>query len=181
MHRPLLLLLLALTGCARRAAPLPDTTPEAIRVPEGCEAPLDGEWVHARDSSHRYSGVDDGTTLQLTMHRTHADGGLGLEEVDGGTPTIELERTPEGFRGAVLAQQFAGGRRCQVRYPTDVLSCADAGLTLSTVSVSLVDPETCQPEERTRPAVREVHQLVRPEALAAPTEDGGLPPDAGTP
>ncbi|MCI0573108.1 MAG: hypothetical protein L0Y66_20375 [Myxococcaceae bacterium] len=172
MPRRLLLLLLpaALSGCPR-APPEEDRGPAPVRIPEGCEAPLGGEWRHADVPSWRYSGEDDGGTLVLVVSRAGPDGGEG--QAPGAGPRIELHRTGEGFRGRVVDSSFGpGDTPCTVTFPTEVLACGDGGLTLSTTSATVVD-EQCRPAPQTTPVRREVHRLVRPGTEPQGAADAG--------
>ena len=117
------------------------------------------------ESSGRYLGTDDGGTLSLAVLRAWADG--GVEAPDAGSVAIVLQRTPEGFLGETRATGFTGsGTPCPVAFPTEVVSCTDAGLTLRAVSSTAID-EGCRPAASGPPPVRQEQQLLRG------------PPDAG--
>lgn len=184
----LLLPLAALVACPK-APPAVSQPPKAqFRIPAGCEARQDGEWVHERDTSYRYAAVDDGRTLVLTAFRVGASGTTPSSQgqADGGVAdvgeglegtsqaTITLRRTSSGFHGETTAEQFLqGGARCKVPYPTEVISCTEAGLSLSTAAFVAVDAQ-CRPATTADDAPREVHRLVRPDAISSRAA-AGLP------
>ena len=78
-----------------------------------------------------------------------------------------------------MAEQFLqGGVRCKVPYPTEVISCTEAGLSLSTAAFVAVDAQ-CRPATTADDAPREVHRLVRPSAIAARAAAGVLDLSSG--
>ncbi|MCP3144037.1 hypothetical protein [Pyxidicoccus xibeiensis] len=174
MHRvlpPLALGLsvLCLTACPAKAPPRTEEKPlppPPIRVPPGCESSQAGEYHHAQNPVFRYHGEDDGGTLSLSVTRAHADG--GTEAPDAGAASIVLQRTPGGFVGETRATGFAGsGAPCPVVFPTEVVSCTDAGLTLRSAASTSID-EGCRPAPASTTTVRLQQVLLRG------------PPDAGT-
>ncbi|HEY0880106.1 MAG TPA: hypothetical protein VGD87_01185, partial [Archangium sp.] len=78
--------------------------PPPVKVPEGCLAPLGGDWVHASDPSYRYVGEDDGGTLTLFVtHEFAADAGFSPRRFrDAGVPAA-------GDAGAADAGVADGG------------------------------------------------------------------------
>ncbi|HLT28528.1 MAG TPA: hypothetical protein VK013_00690 [Myxococcaceae bacterium] len=191
---PLMVLALALAGCPKAPTSTAEIPPRGeIRIPEGCDATFEGEWVHARDSSYRYLGEDDGMTLVLQAQRVAAPSTdeasvsgattSDAEEDDGGdessleeeltqaepahselAPVLTLTRGPQGFTGATVAQQFLpNGTACEVPFPTTITACSDGSLTLSTATYVAVDAE-CTPAPTQGESPREEHRLVRPGA-----------------
>ncbi|MCE9667413.1 hypothetical protein LY474_06255 [Myxococcus stipitatus] len=167
MHRvlPTLALglsVLSLTACPAKAPPTTETRPPPpppIRVPPGCEANQAGEYRHAENEAFRYHGEDDGGTLTLAVLRARADG--GTESPDASSASIVLERTPAGFVGQTRATGFTGsGAPCPVSFPTEVVACDDAGLTLRSVASTSID-EGCQPSRSGPPPVRLQQVLLR--------------------
>lgn len=70
---PVMVLALALAGCPKAPTSTVDVPGRGeVRIPDGCDATFEGEWVHARDSSYRYLGQDDGVTLVLEAQRVAA-------------------------------------------------------------------------------------------------------------
>lgn len=193
MHPRLVLLLplAALLACPKAPPTVPQPPRTSVRIPAGCEARQDGEWVHERDTSFRYTAVDDGRTLVLTAFRqgsggtasqpedaavpedgTQAEVGEGVEGTS--QPTITLRRTAGGFLGETTAEQFLqGGVRCKVPYPTEVIACTQEGLSLSTAAFVAVDAQ-CHPAPTADDAPREIHRLVRPSAITSRTAAGDL-------
>ena len=162
---------LAYPGCHRQATPSP--APRPLRVPNGCEADLSGEYTFKGREDWRYLASDDGRTLVLQFVRILPDGGSGAERSDGGT-WIGLERTSDGFVGATHALAWPPqGSACQVTFSTEVTACSDAGLALRAVDAITVD-ESCRPAPAAGVPLRDV-ELVRaphsPAALAG--SDGG--------
>ncbi len=200
---PLLLLVTALAGCPKAPPKVSMPPKPEVKIPTGCEANLSGEWVHTRDDSFRYTATDDGHTLTLTATRTPAtstrtgsesasgrdgdQGGTGEggearaeDEAAGVAPTITLERTAKGFRGNTVAEQYLpDGQRCEVPYPTEVIGCTEAMLTLSTATFVAVDVE-CRVAPTSDESPREQHRLER----VKPSPDdaqGGLESPAPAP
>jgi hypothetical protein len=160
-----------------------------VQVPPGCEENFTGDWAHAEDSSFRYAAIDDGGSLELEVARLFVvDAGRPLpaflrrSRLDGGSTApqapplapaelrrssdthVHLERTPQGFVGETVAQVLhPAGRTCTARYPTQVLSCTDAGLTLRTGG-SIPLGEACQSPPRAVAAPPLEHLLVRADA-----------------
>ncbi|HSP77652.1 MAG TPA: hypothetical protein VLQ93_03940 [Myxococcaceae bacterium] len=158
----------ALIACPTRTPSPPDPTTAAspVRVPPGCEANLAGEYHHAENPAFRYLGEDDGDTLSLAVARAREG-----EETprDAGTVRIILERTPEGFVGQTRATTFTpSGEPCPVHFPTEVVACDDAGLTLRSVAATALD-EDC------RPAPQEGRQVWREQRLVRGAPDAGTP------
>lgn len=160
-----------------------------MQVPLGCEENLSGDWAHAEDTSYRYTAIDDGGSLDLEVARLFAiDAGRPLPaflrraRLDGGSAApqappiataelrrsvdthVHLERTPRGFVGETVAQVLhPAGRTCTARYPTSVLACTDAGITLRTGG-SIPLGEACQSPPRAVDAPPLEHLLVRADA-----------------
>lgn len=180
MHRvlpPLALGLsvLTLTACPAKAPPRTEPAPPpapAVKVPPGCERNQAGEYHHAENPAFRYYGEDDGGTLSLAVVRAHDS-----EEVDApdsGSPSIVLQRTPAGFVGETRAIGFSGaGTPCPVVFPTEVVRCTDAGLTLRSATSTSID-EDCRTAPKGAASARMEQVLLR----GAP--DAGVTPDAGT-
>jgi hypothetical protein len=159
--------LLACPGKGQQRAEGP--APRPIRVPKGCEKSQAGDYYHAQNPAFRYRGEDDGGTLLLQVLRAQEDGGVSAEAADGGSLSIHLERTPDGFVGDTRAVGFtATGASCPVSFPTEAVACDEERLTLRAAPTASFD-EQCQPPPAgpARPRVEQV--LVR-----------GAP-DAGTP
>jgi len=176
MHRALPSLalgfsVLCLTACPTKAPPTVETRPPPappIRVPAGCESSQAGEYRHADNPAFRYHGEDDGGTLSLAVVRARADGDAGTEPPESSTASIVLERTPGGFVGETRATGFTGsGAPCPVAFPTELVACDDAGLTLRAVASTSID-EGCRPSRSGPPAVRLRQVLLRD------TPDAGL-------
>lgn len=168
-------------SCVTPPPPVPQQlpsppTPEPVRVPEGCERPLSGPWVHARDSRFHYLVIDDdgGTaTLELEVSAPDAgrprrhfgrDGGLPwLVPLDAGpvasvTRTrITVRRTPGGFVGS------ADDAGC-LSFPIRVVACAEDHLELESPAVAAVPCDGATAALR-----REV--LLRERGDAGPTRD----------
>ncbi|MFP2931224.1 hypothetical protein ACLESO_39745 [Pyxidicoccus sp. 3LG] len=168
MHRVLSPLALglsvfSLTACPAKAPPRTEDKPlppPPVRVPAGCESSQAGEYHHAENPAFRYHGEDDGGTLSLAVMRAHADGGTEAPP-DSGATTIVLQRTPNGFVGETRATGFAGsGTSCPVVFPTEVVACADAGITLRSASSTSID-EGCRPAPSGAPTVKLQQVLLR--------------------
>lgn len=188
-----LALTLLVVSCVRTTPqPPPQPPPPALDVPPGCLAPLSGPWVHAADPSYRYEGADDGGALTLLAFRelvvdagfkprrfrrdagvddagpapdAGEDDGASLDGGDAPAPTrVELVRSATGFAGQTVASVLLpSGQRCEARFPTRVLSCADGGLRIETQSSTALG-EACQPPAQPQGQLVQVHQLVRPDA-----------------
>lgn len=93
------------------------------------------------------------------------DADAGLELADAGPSNlvrIVLERTPSGFLGNTIAPlAHPTGRLCEVRFRTEVVSCDDAGLVLSTESSAPLG-DACQLPARPQPVPAVRHLLIRP-------------------
>ena len=165
----LALSVLSLTACPAKAPPRiepQNPPPPPLRVPPGCESSQTGEYHHAENPAFRYHGQDDGGTLLLSVSRALADG--GTDTPDAGAASILLQRTPHGFVGETRATGFAGsGTPCPVVFPTEVLSCADAGLTLRSVASTSID-EGCRPAPSGGPTVKLQQVLLRGAPDAGP-------------
>jgi hypothetical protein len=75
---------------------------------------------------------------------------------------VVLQRTSAGFIGNTIASlAHPSGRLCEVRFRTEVVSCEDAGLTLSTESAAPLGDE-CQLPARPQPVLQLRHLLIRP-------------------
>jgi hypothetical protein len=158
-------LLALICGCVTSVPPtapvVQNTAPQPppVKIPEGCERDLSGEYAHAEDPSYRYSARDDGGTLELSAGRTFADGGAGA-------PTIRLTRGPDGFKGETKAlAALPSGETCEMTFPTAVQACPDDGLVLESASSGSVG-EGCTTPTRPRNAVMLVHKLTRADAGA---------------
>ena len=106
---PLMVFALALAGCPKAPTSTVDVPSRGeVRIPEGCEATFEGEWVHARDSSYRYLAEDDGVTLVLEAQRVAAPS-TGDESVAGATtPEPEDEEDDDAEEeDASLEEQLA--------------------------------------------------------------------------
>ncbi|AEI69114.1 hypothetical protein [Corallococcus macrosporus] len=180
MHRvlPTLALhlsVLSLTACSAKAPPRTEPgppPPPAVKIPAGCEQNQAGEYHHAGNPAFRYYGDDDGGTLSLAVVRAHDS--EAVDAPDAGSPSIVLRRTPAGFVGETRATGFSGaGTPCPVTFPTEVLHCTDAGLTLRSATSTSID-EDCRTAPSGARGVRLEQVLVR----GAP--DAGSTPDAGT-
>jgi hypothetical protein len=167
MHRvpcslALALSVISLTACSTKAPPRTEAQvppPPPIRVPPGCESSQAGEYFHAENPAFRYRGEDDGGTLSLTVSRAHADG--GTDAPDAGAASIVLQRTPNGFVGETRATGFAAsGTPCPVTFPTEVVACAEAGLTLRSATSTSID-EGCRPAPSGATTVRLQQVLLR--------------------
>jgi hypothetical protein len=167
MHRvlpPLALglTLLSLPACTPKAPPRTEAQPPPappIRVPPGCESSQAGEYHHAQNPAFRYYGEDDGGTLSLAVVRARVDG--GADAPDAGTPSIVLQRTPEGFVGETRATGFTGsGAPCPVVFPTEAVACDTRGLTLRSAASTAID-EGCQAAPAGAPGVRLEQVLLR--------------------
>ena len=174
MHRVLTplalgLSVLSLTACPAKMPPKTEAQPPPpppIRVPPGCESSQAGEYHHAENPAFRYYGEDDGGTLSLAVVRARPDG--GTEPPDAGAPSIILQRTPQGFVGETRATGFTGsGVPCPVVFPTEVVTCADAGLTLRAAASTSID-EGCRTAPSGAPAVRLQQVLLRGAPDAGP-------------
>jgi hypothetical protein len=165
----------ALMACPTRT-PTPPETPRPVRVPPGCERNQAGEYHHEENPAFLYRGEDDGGTLTLAVMRAREG---GQAQADGGTVSIVLNRTPDGFVGETRATTFTGaGTACPVRFPTEATTCDERGLTLRTVAATAID-ENCRPAPNGKTAWKE-QRLLRgvPDAGAPPPPTAG---DAGTP
>ncbi len=167
MHRvlpPLALGLsvLSLTACPAKAPPRTEPVPPAapaVKVPPGCEQNQAGEYHHAENPAFRYYGEDDGGTLSLAVVRAHD--ATSADTPDAGSPSIVLQRTPAGFVGETRAIGFSGmGTPCPVVFPTEVVRCTDAGLTLRSAASTSID-EDCRPAPAGAPSVRLEQVLLR--------------------
>jgi hypothetical protein len=133
------------------------------------DAGLDAGLSHRADAgapAPRDAGPDAG----LSSVR---DGGpdAGALEPDAGPPPdagshslvrVVLQRTSAGFLGNTIAPlAHPSGRLCEVRFRTEVVSCEDAGLTLSTESAAPLGDE-CQLPARPQPVPVLRHLLIRP-------------------
>lgn len=188
---PLLLLITALAGCPKAPPAVTMPPKPEVKIPTGCEARLAGDWVHSRDPSFRYTATDDGTTLVLEALRTPATStdGTEVEEIPSEaedaraqtSPVITLERSPRGFRGATVAEQYLpDGQRCEVPYPTEVISCTGSTLTLSTATFVAVDVE-CRVAPTTEESPREQHRLERAKSDSAAAQGGSKAPSQTPP
>ncbi len=84
----------------------------------------------------------------------------GVATADGGT-FIVLHRTSGGFTGVTQTWGFTtAGQTCPVEFATDVLSCADGGLTLRAEASASID-EACNPVHRGAPSPKVDHRLIR--------------------
>jgi hypothetical protein len=134
------------------------------------DAPLDAGFRPRRfrpelDAGHDAGPGDAGAARDAGPA---ADAGLSLssEPADAGAPSnlvqIVLERTPSGFLGNTIATlAHPAGRSCEVRFRTEVVSCDDAGLTLSTQSATPLG-DGCQLPAKPQPVPSVRHQLIRP-------------------
>ncbi len=175
MHRArlaaaLAVLACALPACSRRAPSQPEgPAPRPIRVPKGCEKSQAGDYHHALNPAFRYRGEDDGATLVLSVLRAQEDGGVSTEAGDGGSLSIRLQRTPDGFVGETRSVGFTRtGAPCPVSFPTEVVACDETQLRLRSAATASFD-EQCQPPSPGPARARLEQVLVR-----------GAP-DAGTP
>lgn len=161
---PLVIGALALTwtACPRPVpTPPPPSAPE-VQIPPGCERNLSGTYAYVERPDWQYVGADDGGTLVLELQRADA----GPSDVE-----IVLSRTPKGFVGGIEHTAFpAPGVKCPVVFDTEVTSCSDGGLTLSSVESLAVD-ETCHPAPADGGVRRREHQLVP--VSEAPAPDSG--------
>jgi hypothetical protein len=183
-----LLVGIALTRCVTTSlqpTPEPSPPPPAVLVPAGCLELQGGTWLHAADQTWRYEAEDDGGTLTLIVHHRAVvdagfsprrfrkpdggvDAGLDAGTEDAGAPSdelptarIELSRTDAGFVGATLTRfTHPTGRSCDVRFPTSVIACGDAGLTLETEESTALG-DACQPPARPADVSRRQHHLRR--------------------
>jgi hypothetical protein len=155
-------------ACPARTPSQPEP-PRPVRVPPGCEKSQAGEYHHAENPAFRYLGEDDGGTLTLAVVRARQ----GAEsQADGGTVSIVLHRTPDGFTGETRATTFTTtGRACPVRFPTQLTVCDATGLTLRSVATSAID-EDC------RPATSGPQPAWKEQRLSRGVPDAGTP-DAG--
>jgi hypothetical protein len=108
--------------------------------------------------------------------RPPADGGLvddggpaasspddaGVADAGPVTVLVILERTTHGFVGETRASlDHPSGRRCEAHFHTEVLSCGDAGLQLTTDTAASLG-EDCQPPARAQSVPRAEQRLIRP-------------------
>lgn len=177
-------------GCLRNSQPNePAPTPRPpTNIPAGCEVSLTGAWVHSEDPSFRYLAADDGGTVVFTVTRLAAiDAGFvprTFRRSDAGVPDagapdagavdagpaeenaspihLELTRGEHGFEGLTIAPLIhPGGRTCEGRFPTRVLSCSpDAGLLLETQGATALG-DTCQAPARPQDVPLSQHTLIR--------------------
>jgi hypothetical protein len=128
------------------------------KVPSGCEHNLSGRYAHAADPRFEYAVQDTGKKVTFEVLKRPAAGPL----VDGGSPRIELERTPVGFVGQTLANGFNAARQtCSVQFATHLTACDSDGLTLETASTAAVD-EACHPDpQRATTKQMDPHRLNR--------------------
>jgi hypothetical protein len=152
---PALVSLALVAGCA--SPPPPEPTPGPSRLDE-CQRDLSGTWWHAEDEGFRYQARDDGGVLELELQRLTGDGGVETRA------ELVLHRSPAGFVGAVSVPRPSADGGCVARFAAEVVSCADAGLVVSTVARLRVNA-ACQPVGN--PAGTSLQRLVR------------LAPDAG--
>ncbi|MCP3061853.1 hypothetical protein LXT21_24010 [Myxococcus sp. K38C18041901] len=176
MHRALPSLalgfsVLCLTACPAKAPPTLETRsppPPPIRVPPGCEGSQAGEYHHEENPAFRYRGEEDGGTLTLAVVRALTDTDAGTPANDSSGASIVLQRTPGGFVGETRATGFTGsGAPCPVAFPTELVACDDAGLTLRAVASTSID-EGCQPSRTGPPPVRLKQVLLRETPDAGP-------------
>ncbi len=111
---------------------------------------LSGVWRHSEDDRFRYLARDDGGVVILEVQHAWADGGTE-------TSQLVLVRSPGSFVGAVGVGRLQGDAGCVALFAAEVVSCADAGLVVSTVERMRVDG-ACRPVE---PGVHRLHRLVR--------------------
>lgn len=190
---PLMFFTLALAGCPRA----PTSTVEMpargeIRIPEGCDTALEGEWVHARDSSYRYLGKDDGVTLVLEAQRVAAPSTVDEAVADATNapsededddeddasleeqlaeaqparselaPVITLTRGPEGFTGSTVAQQFLPDGTA-CEVPYPTTLTSCSETGLTLSTATYVAVDAeCTPAPTQGESPREEHRLVRP-------------------
>lgn len=86
--------LLVLGACVRGSPQTPAQTPpaEPVNVPDGCLAPLGGQWVHAADPSYSYAAEDDGGTLLLrAVHVARPDAGFTPRKFRRGPEPVLLD------------------------------------------------------------------------------------------
>ncbi|MGO8969720.1 MAG: hypothetical protein ACLQDQ_09120 [Myxococcaceae bacterium] len=117
---------------------------------------MSGLWRHSDDDSFRYLARDDGGVLTLEVRHLMGDGGAEVSQ-------LVLVRSMAGFVGAVGVARLSGDAGCAALFPAEVVSCADAGLVVSTVERLRVDG-ACRTVE---PGVQRLHRLLRV------TPDGG--------
>jgi hypothetical protein len=186
----LIVVFVACVRTSPQPAPPPQPPAPLVKVPEGCLSSLEGTWVHASDPSYEYLADDDGGTLSMVVKRrfvadagfsprrfrrpdagsmdADADGGLdagaldaGAEPEPGSSIRVELQRTAAGFVGLTLSPlTHPSGRTCEARFPTQVISCGDAGLLLETASATALGDE-CQPPSRPQEVPHVQHLLIR--------------------
>lgn len=139
-------------------------------------ADLSGSYVHAQNPSYSYLAHDDGGALFIAVERGWAD--AGSPRSDPNPVSVSLFRTARGFVGQTDAVLFvATGRACPVTFPTEILACEDAGLTLRSAISSAVD-ESCEPSQAAAHGVMAEHRLVRaPSTRVLPQQPGSA--DAG--
>ncbi len=124
--------------------------PAPVSPLEECQRDLSGLWRHSEDDRFRYLARDDGGVLILDVQVAREDGGSDVSQ-------LVLVRSSGSFVGAVgLARRFADAG-CAALFAAEVVSCADAGLVLSSVERLRVDG-ACRPLE---PGVLRLHRLVR--------------------
>ena len=139
-------------------------------------ADLSGSYVHAQNPSYGYLAHDDGGTLFIAVDRGTAD--AGSPRSDPNPVSVSLFRTPRGFLGQTDAVPFvATGRACPVSFPTEIIACEDAGLTLRSAVSSAVD-ESCEPSQAPAHRVMAEHRLVRAQSAPALPQRAGSA-DAG--
>lgn len=160
-----LCLLAAAAGCAPNRLPVSGAAsraPAPVRIPDGCGGNLSGAYVHNESPAFRYRGVDDGGTLDFTLTRPTSDAGGD----DGGRPPesgvrISLQRSAEGFIGSTQAEVYnSAGHLCPVAFPTEVIGCDDAGLTLRSTASAAID-DSCRSPPRGPTPVRVTQRLLR--------------------
>ncbi len=133
---------------ATAAAP---AAPPPTRIPEGCDWNLSGLYQLAEGPVRTpalYKIEDDGARATVSLAGEAADAPVQ------GQGRIELRRTPEGFVGELLKviALGQGGPHCQVRFPAEILACAE-GVRLALADEVSID-ERCGAVQRG--AMREV-------------------------
>jgi len=135
-----------------------------IAIPPGCEADLTGAYVLASSPAYHYRAADDGSALSLAVERGPP-----------GCSSVALWRTAHGFVGRAFGGYASdAGWTCAATFPTEVVACTDAGLTLRSAATVSLTPQ-CLPVDASAPALTE-YALTR----AAESIGPNAPLDGGT-
>lgn len=124
-----------------------------------------GVYAYSGREDWQYRGIEDGGTLTLMLERGGVgDGGaIAVHDAGAGSPAsveIVMTRSSSGFAGAIAQTVYpAPGAACVVAFPTEVVACDDAGITLSSAESVDVDQACGSPPDAG--SVRKMHRLER--------------------